>query len=89
MKLASVVRMAFAETFMICLCTEKALAPVCLVLKTAFVAVHEILESDHASMCAIPVSCNAFDVCERSVVRAIYRMRQEDRIANISCVGVC
>jgi hypothetical protein len=50
--------------------------------------VHENLESDRASMCAISVSRNAFDVCERSVVRAGYRMRQEDRIANISCVGV-
>jgi hypothetical protein len=73
---------------MICLCTEKAPAPVGLVLKAAFVAVHENLESDRASMCAISVSRNAFDVCERSVVRAGYRMRQEDRIANISCVGV-
>jgi len=88
MKLASVVRMAFAENVHDLSLCRKAPASVCLVLKAAFVAVHEILESDHASMCAISVSCNAFDVCERSVVRAIYRMRQEDRIANISCVGV-
>ncbi len=90
MKLASVVRMAFAENVHDLFLYRKAPAPasVCLVPKAAFVAVHEILESDHASMCAISVSCNAFDVCERSVVRAIYRMRQEDRITNISCVGV-